>query len=183
MPGELENVRFLIRDRDSKFIRSFDEVFASEGARVIKTPVRSPKANAFAERVVRTIRWDLLDWTLVLGRRHLDRILRRYAEHYNAERPHRGLELAVPDGPTPLQTDLFSKIEEKGYPRWTHPRVSCGRRMMDQGFLHPSAAEVEYFRNGGILQMVLVTCWPAEDVIEGGDGPRPRGSFLVRRSR
>ena len=62
MPGELENVRFLIRDRDSKFIRSFDEVFASEGARVIKTPVRSPKANAFAERVVRTIRWDLLDW-------------------------------------------------------------------------------------------------------------------------
>ncbi len=113
MPGELENVRFLIRDRDSKFIRSFDEVFASEGARVIKTPVRSPKANAFAERVVRTIRWDLLDWTLVLGRRHLDRILRRYAEHYNAERPHRGLELAVPEGPTSLQPDLFSKIERR----------------------------------------------------------------------
>jgi len=80
---------------------------------VIKTPVHSLKATAFAERVVRTIRWDLLDWTLVLGRRHLDRILRRYAEHYNAERPHRGLELAVPDGPTPLQTDLFSKIERR----------------------------------------------------------------------
>lgn len=62
---------------------------------------------------MRTIRQDLLDWTLVLGRRHLDRILRCYAEHYNAERPHRGLELAVPHGPTPLQTDFFTKIERR----------------------------------------------------------------------
>jgi transposase len=113
MRDELENVRFLIRDRDSKFIRSFDEVFFSEGARVIKTPVRSPKANAFAERVVRTIRQDLLDWTLVLGPRHLDWILRRYVEHFNNERPHRGLGLAVPDGPTPLHTGFFIKIERR----------------------------------------------------------------------
>ena len=113
MREELESVRFLIRDRDSKFTRSFDEVFSSEGARVIKTPVRSPKANAFAERAVRTIRQDLLDWTLVLGRRHLAQILRRYAEDYNAERPHRGLELAVPHGPTPLQTNFFTSIEKR----------------------------------------------------------------------
>jgi hypothetical protein len=113
MADELQDVRFLIHDRDSKFVRSFDNVFSSEGARVIQTPVRSPKANAFAERVVRTIRQDLRDFTLVLGRRHLDRISRRYAEHYNAQRPHRGLELSVPNGPTPLQTDSFTRTERR----------------------------------------------------------------------
>jgi putative transposase len=98
MDGETEWVAFLIRDRDSKYTRAFDEVFISEGARVIKTPVRAPKANAFAERFVRTVRHEVLDLTLVLGRRHLDRVLRRYAEHYNAQRPHRGLDLRAPAG-------------------------------------------------------------------------------------
>jgi hypothetical protein len=82
MDGALKGVAFLIRDRDSKS-RAFDEVFISEGARVNKTPVRAPKANAFAERSVRTVRHEVLDLTLVLGRGHLDRILRRYEEHYN----------------------------------------------------------------------------------------------------
>lgn len=98
MDGELEGVAFLIRDRYSKYTRAFDEVFISEGARVIKTPVRAPKANAFAERFVRTVRHEVLDLTLVQGRRHLDGILRRYTEHYNAQRPHRGLDLRIPDG-------------------------------------------------------------------------------------
>ena len=93
-----EPVRYLIRDRDSKFAGSFDEVLRSEGIRVIRTPIRSPKANAFAERFVRTVRHELLDLTLVYGRRHLDQLLRRYAEHYNARRPHRGLELRTPAG-------------------------------------------------------------------------------------
>ncbi|MGH2652999.1 MAG: integrase core domain-containing protein [Actinomycetota bacterium] len=92
-------VRFLVRDRDSKYTRSFDEVFSTEGALVILTPIRSPKANAFAERWVRTVRRELLDWTLILGRRHLDRLLDTYVEHYNAHRPHRGLDLAQPDAP------------------------------------------------------------------------------------
>jgi putative transposase len=87
MDGELEGVALLIRDRDSKYTRAFDEVFISEGARVIKTPVRAPKANACAERFVRTVRHEVLNPTLVLGRRQLDRILRRYAEHYNASAP------------------------------------------------------------------------------------------------
>jgi putative transposase len=111
MADGLEHVRFLIRDRDSKYIRAFDTVFASEGVRVIKTPVRAPKANAYAERVVRTIRHEVLDWTLVLGRRDLDRILRSYERHYNAERPHRGLDLAVPDGPAQPRTGLPALIE------------------------------------------------------------------------
>jgi len=90
-------VRFLIRDRDSKFTRAFDAVFESEGARVIPTPLRAPKANAFAERWVRTVRDELLDSTLVLGRRHLDRLLARYACHYNSHRPHRGIALCPPE--------------------------------------------------------------------------------------
>ncbi|HEY3024104.1 MAG TPA: integrase core domain-containing protein [Actinomycetota bacterium] len=101
-------VRFLIRDRDSKFTRAFDAVFESEGARVIPTPLRAPKANAFAERWVRTVRDELLDWTLVLGPRHLDRLLARYACHYNSHRPHRGIALCPPelcgaDPPPPSQ--------------------------------------------------------------------------------
>jgi len=88
---------FLIRDRDGKYSGSFDEAFRTEGAQVILTPIRSPKANAFAERCVKTLRSEVLDWTLILGRRHLDRVLRSYACHYNAQRPHRGLGLRTPD--------------------------------------------------------------------------------------
>src|SRR5450759_4195694 len=93
-----EPVRFLIRDRDAKFSTSFDEVFRTEGMRVIRTPVRSPQANAFAERFVRSVRHEVLDLTLICGRRHLDHVLRRYAEHYNSRRPHRGLGLRTPAG-------------------------------------------------------------------------------------
>jgi transposase InsO family protein len=97
--AETMTVRYLVRDRDRKFSRSFDEVFKTEGAKVILTPVRSPRANAFAERWVRTVRAELLDWTLIHGRRHLDRVLNTYVEHYNAHRPHRGLDLTAPNAP------------------------------------------------------------------------------------
>jgi transposase InsO family protein len=93
----LGGIRFLIRDRDSKFTGPFDEVFRSEGVTVIQTPVRAPRANAFAERWVRTVRTECLDWMLVFGRRHLERVLRIYASHYNARRPHRGLDLKTPE--------------------------------------------------------------------------------------
>jgi len=90
-------VRFLIRDRDSKYSGAFDEVFRSESIRIVKTPVRSPKANAIAERFVRTVRAECLDWLLLLNRRHLERVLRVYVDHYNRERPHRALELRPPE--------------------------------------------------------------------------------------
>jgi transposase InsO family protein len=90
-------VRFLIHDRDSKFAAAFDEVFRSEGIKVIHTPIRAPQANAYAERFVRTVRTECLDWLLIIGRRHLETVLRAYTGHYNRERPHRGLALLTPD--------------------------------------------------------------------------------------
>ena len=83
--------RFLIRDRDSKFTRDFDEVFRSEGIRVIKAPVRAPKARAHAERWVGSLRRECLDRLLIFGRRQLERVLAGYTLHYNEHRPHRAL--------------------------------------------------------------------------------------------
>ena len=93
----LRGVHFVIRDRDTKFSGPFDEVFRSEGARIIKTPVRAPRANAYAERWVRTAREECLDWILVLSCRHLERVLRTCEANYNQARPHRGLDLKAPE--------------------------------------------------------------------------------------
>jgi putative transposase len=99
--------RILIHDRDGKFSGLFDEVFRSEGVRVILTPIRAPNANAFCERWVGTVRAECLDWTVVLGRRHLERVLRAYVRHYNEARPHRGLALETPTGSRwPAVSDL-----------------------------------------------------------------------------
>jgi putative transposase len=89
-------VKFLIRDRDTKFTSSFDEVFRSDGIRIIRTPVRAPRANAFAERFVGTVRRECLDRMLILGRRHLERVLAEYVAHYNEHRPHRALGQLAP---------------------------------------------------------------------------------------
>ena len=96
--GILERTRFPIHDRDSKSSAAFDEVFRREGSKIIETPIRAPRANAYAERVVPTVRVECLDWLQILGRQHLERVLRTYAAHYNAERPHRSLSLLPPDG-------------------------------------------------------------------------------------
>jgi transposase InsO family protein len=87
----------LIHDRDSKFSGAFDEIFRSEGIMVIQTPIRAPQANAYAERFVRTVRAECLDWLLIIGRRHLETVLHTYTAHYNGERPHRALALLSPD--------------------------------------------------------------------------------------
>jgi putative transposase len=93
-------LRFLLRDRDAKFSRAFDDVFRSEGARVLLTPVQAPKANAYAERWIRTVRAECLDWLLIVGGAHLQQVLRIYVEHYNRHRPHRALRLEPPERPS-----------------------------------------------------------------------------------
>jgi putative transposase len=98
----LDAVRFLIRDRDSKFTRDFDTVFRSEGIEIIRAPVRAPKANAIAERFVRTVRSECLDWLLVVNRQHLERALRVFVDHYNRHRPHRAFNLTPPNPKQPM---------------------------------------------------------------------------------
>jgi len=89
-------IRFLIHDRDSKFTAAFDEVFRSDGIRTIRTPVRAPRANAFIERWIGTVRRECLDRMLILNRRHLERALPVYIRHYNEHRPHRSLDQRPP---------------------------------------------------------------------------------------
>jgi transposase InsO family protein len=103
-------VRFLLRDRDAKFCRAFDDLFRSEGAEVVLTPVQAPNANAVAERFVGTVRAECLDWLLIVGRTHLDRVLRVYVGHYNRHRPHRALGLEAPD--PPADPDVICQARE-----------------------------------------------------------------------
>ena len=95
--GRLHDKHLLVRDRDAKFSGPFDEVLRTEGLAVVKTPIRALKANAVAERWVGTVRRECLDHVLVFGRRHLQRVLVAYTEHYNRARPHRALGLRPPD--------------------------------------------------------------------------------------
>jgi transposase InsO family protein len=96
--------RFLIRDRDRdrKFTSSFDEVFRSGGVEIIRTPFQAPQANGVAERFVRTVRTECLDWLLILNEQHLDRVLAVFVDHYNGHRPHRALALTPPQPPHPV---------------------------------------------------------------------------------
>jgi hypothetical protein len=80
-------VRFLVRDRDSKYSRDFDEVFRSEGIEIIRTPVRARRANAHAERWVQSLRRECLDRILIVGRRHLERVVGSYISHYSSHQP------------------------------------------------------------------------------------------------
>jgi transposase InsO family protein len=87
---------FLIRDHDSKFTAMFDAVFAREGIRILRTPVRAPQANAIAERWIGTVRRELLDRMLIINHRHLMTVLTEYVAHFNHHRPHRALNQAAP---------------------------------------------------------------------------------------
>ena len=97
--------RFLIRDRDAKYVSAFDDIFRTEGLRIVRTPINAPKANAFAERFIGTLRRECLDRILILGRGHLETFLHTYLAHYDGHRPHRALDMEPPaprHPPTPL---------------------------------------------------------------------------------
>jgi putative transposase len=98
---QAEQFRFLIRDRDSKFTAAFDAVFAGADIRIVRTPVRAPRANAIAERLIGTLRRECLDHLLITGSRHLAAVLHEYLAHYNTHRPHRSLRQQPPVGRTP----------------------------------------------------------------------------------
>lgn len=95
LEGAGRQIRFLARERDTKFTKSFDAVFSAVGIEALKTPIRSPRANSFTERFVRTARSECLDFVLVVGRRHLERAVSEFVAHYNADRPHRRLKLTT----------------------------------------------------------------------------------------
>ena len=105
--------RFLVRDRDSKFTAAFDEVFAGNGTRVIKAPVRSPRATSYAERFVGTLRRECLDHVLILGEQHLREVLAEYARHYNGHRPHQGLQQEPPLRDPGHVVDITARIERR----------------------------------------------------------------------
>jgi transposase InsO family protein len=105
--------KFLLRDRDSKFTAVFDEVFAGNGTRIIKTPVRSPRANSFAERFVGTLRRECLDHVLILGKQHLRTVLAEFARHYNGHRPHQALHQNPPLHQSGRAIDMTARIERR----------------------------------------------------------------------
>jgi transposase InsO family protein len=114
LEDRVHRVKYLLRDRDTKFTSSFDEVFKAEGVRIIRTPVRAPRANAFAERFVGTVRRECLDRMLIFGRRHLERVLAEYVDHYNNHRPHRALGQLAPldaEPPPPISDPKPARLQ------------------------------------------------------------------------
>lgn len=101
----------MIHDRDSKFTAAFDEVFRSDGIRTIRTPVRAPRANAFIERWIGTVRRECLDRILIVNRRHLERILPVYVRHYNEHRPHRSLGQSSPIEALPPESEALVTLD------------------------------------------------------------------------
>jgi putative transposase len=110
LDARFEDIKFLIRDRGSNFTASFDAVFEACGIRILRTAVQVPRMNAICERLVGTLRREILDRMLILGEAHLRAVLAEYQAHYNAARPHQGIAQHVPDddraGPRVSVTDL-----------------------------------------------------------------------------
>ncbi|MFA9472921.1 MAG: integrase core domain-containing protein, partial [Deltaproteobacteria bacterium] len=104
-PDRFAEARALVRDRGSQFIDTFDEIFQTEGLKILNTPVPTPVANAIAERWIGTMRRELLDRTIIWNQRQVEQLVVDYIDHYNAHRPHRSLDRRAPLGTKPPLTD------------------------------------------------------------------------------
>jgi len=145
-----EEFKVLLRDRGGQFTGTFDHVFAGAGIEVVKTPPQCPRANAYAERWIRTLRAELADRRmLILGERHLRRVLAEYVRHYNEHRPHRGLDLAPPRR---LPAEIINLAEQRRIRRKPvlGPLRHRIRKQCFQRDLHVSDRIIDTIANFGV---------------------------------
>jgi Integrase core domain/2TM domain len=175
-------VRFLVHDRDSKFSAAFDDVFTSEGVRIIRTPVRAPNANAHVERWVGGVRRECLDRLLIVGRRQLEHVLRVYVRHYNHRRPHRALDLQPRSEHRRDSSRRPARAADKRAParppQRPHPRVRTRSRCVRPSFRTPRVKQVERVRAfrlhliASFLGMLLLACiWAISEHHNAGGWP------------
>jgi hypothetical protein len=170
--GQASRLRFLVRDHDAKFGVGSDAVFASVGAEILTTPVRVPVANAYAERWVRTVRQECLDWTLILNRRHLQHVLEIYVGHYNtgtaASMYHTRRRRSRPDG----------SDRTRRPPRRSPARVQT--RSLTAGLRHPTSTPPHDAQRPSRHRATLSARDVGEPAARGGAGCWPERSDQER---
>ena len=113
LEDRITSFRLLVRDRDAKFTSAFDEIFTSEGVQIAKTPPRTPRANCYAERWIRTARAECSDRILIYDQRHLRSVLGEYAAHYNRHRPHQSRQQRPPDQDDQASAPLDVPVQQR----------------------------------------------------------------------
>lgn len=113
LAGRAGSLRFLIRDRDTKFTPAFDAVVADEGVQIVKSPPQAPRANCHAERWVRTARTERTDRMLICNQAHLRAVPQAYARHYNGHRPHQSRQQRPPDRDEQVVVPLDSPVKRR----------------------------------------------------------------------